>query len=221
MRTLRHLPRQRRKSCAIDEGPLHDAEAGGRADAFAAPSGRGGLRGGAESRGGHLTEDELIARLPGVSATIAAGEPCTERVFAAARDLRLVSRRGVGYDNVDLAAASHHGVAVADLTLSLICVVRRQLLQNDRSVRQGRWRAECMPGLWQAAVGMVGLGRIGRRVVKRCLGFGMRILAAEPKPDLEFVRRHGIGRNGGPGRLRRLARSVPAPLSQASLGSRG
>lgn len=153
--------------------------------------------------GRHLTEDELIARLPGVSATIAAGEPYTERVFATAPDLRLVARHGVGYDNVDVGAASRHGVpvtvtsgtnaeAVADLTLSLICAVRRQLLQNDRRVRQGRWQAESVPGLWQATVGIVGLGRIGRRVAKRCLGFDMRILAAAPKPDLEFVQRHGI-----------------------------
>jgi phosphoglycerate dehydrogenase-like enzyme len=151
----------------------------------------------------HLTEDELIARLPGVWATIAAGEPYTERVFAAAPDLRLVSRHGVGYDNVDLAAAGRHGVAVtvtsgtnaeavADLTMGLICAVRRKILQHDRGVRQGRWQAECVPGLWRATVGIVGLGRIGRRVVKRCLGFDMHILAAEPKPDLEFVERHAI-----------------------------
>ena len=154
--------------------------------------------------GRHLTEDELIARLPGVWATIAAGEPYTERVFAAAApDLRLVSRHGVGYDNVDLAAADRHGVAVtvtsgtnaeavADLTVGLMCAVRRQILQHDRGVRQGRWQAECVPGLWRATVGIVGLGRIGRRVVKRCLGFGMHILAAEPKPDLEFVEGHAI-----------------------------
>lgn len=151
----------------------------------------------------HLTEDELIARIPGVSATIAGGEPYTERVFTAAPDLRLVSRYGVGCDNVDLAAASRHRVAVtvtsgtnaeavADLTLSLMCAVRRQLLQNDRAVRRGRWLPECVPGLWWATVGIVGLGRIGRRVAKRCLGFDMRILAAEPKPDLEFVKGHGI-----------------------------
>lgn len=153
--------------------------------------------------GRQFTEDELIAGLPGVSATIAAGEPYTEWVFTAAPDLRLVARHGVGYDNVDVGAASRHGVAVtvtsgtnaeavAAFTLSLICAVRRQLLQNDRGVRQGRWQAECMPGLWRATVGIVGLDRIGRRVAKRCLGFDMRILAAELKSDLEFVKRHRI-----------------------------
>jgi phosphoglycerate dehydrogenase-like enzyme len=151
----------------------------------------------------HLTESELIARIPGVVAMIAAGEPYTERVFAAASDLKLVSRYGVGCDNVDLAAATRHRVAVtrtsetnseavADLTLGLMCAVRRQLLQNDRAVRAGRWLPECVPGLWRATVGIVGLGRIGRRVAKRCLGFDMRVLATKRRPDPEFTQRHGV-----------------------------
>jgi phosphoglycerate dehydrogenase-like enzyme len=149
------------------------------------------------------TEEELIARIPGVLAVIAGGEPYTERVFTAAPDLRLVSRYGVGCDNVDLAAASRHRVAVtvtsetnseaaADLTLSLMCAVRRQLLQNDRALRRGRWLPECVPGLWRATVGIVGLGRIGRRVAKRCLGFEMRVLAIKRRPDPEFAQRHGV-----------------------------
>lgn len=151
----------------------------------------------------HLTEDELIARIPGVLATIAGGEPYTERVFTAAPDLKLVSRHGVGCDTVDLAAASRHRVAVtvtsetnseavADLTLSLMCAVRRQLLQNDRAVRRGRWLPECVPGLWRATVGIVGLGRIGRRVAKRCVGFEMRVLATKRRSDSEFAQRYGV-----------------------------
>jgi phosphoglycerate dehydrogenase-like enzyme len=151
----------------------------------------------------HLTEDELVARISGVLVTIAAAEPYTERVFAAASDLRLVSRYGVGCDNVDVAAATRHRVAVtrtsetnseavADLTVSLMCAVRRQLLQNDRAVRAGRWLPECVPGLWRATVGIVGLGRIGRRVAKRCLGFDMRVIATMRRPDPEFAKSHGV-----------------------------
>jgi D-3-phosphoglycerate dehydrogenase / 2-oxoglutarate reductase len=151
----------------------------------------------------HLTEAELIARIPGIVAMIAAGEPYTERVFTAASDLRLVSRYGVGCDNVDLAAATRHRVAVtrtsetnseavADLTLSLMCAARRQLLQNDRAVRRGRWLPECVPGLWRATVGIVGFGRIGRRVAKRCLGFDMRVLATKRRPEPEFTQRYGV-----------------------------
>ena len=60
-----------------------------------------------------LTEDELIAQLPGVFATVAGGEPYTERVFASAPDLRIVARFGVGWDQVDVAAATRHKVVVA------------------------------------------------------------------------------------------------------------
>jgi phosphoglycerate dehydrogenase-like enzyme len=151
----------------------------------------------------HLTEDELVARIPGFVAIIGAGEPYTERVFAAAADLKLLSRYGVGCDNVDIAAATRRRVAVtrtsetnsdavADHALSLMCAVRRQLLRNDRAVRAGRWLPECVPGLWRATVGIVGLGRIGRRVAKRCLGFDMRVIAAMRRPDREFSKGHGV-----------------------------
>jgi D-3-phosphoglycerate dehydrogenase / 2-oxoglutarate reductase len=150
-----------------------------------------------------LTEDDLIAKLSGISATIAGGEPYTERVFRAAPDLRLVARHGVGYDSVDVAAATRHGVAVtvtagsnansvADFALTLMCAVRRKLLRLDRTVREGGWGSEMVPALWQSTVGIVGLGHIGRCVARRCLGFEMRVLATEPRPDMEFVRRYDI-----------------------------
>lgn len=153
--------------------------------------------------GGKLTEDELIEALPGVFATLASGEPYTEGVFKSAPDLRIVSRWGVGYDAVDLDAATRHGVAVcvaaganheavADYAVALMCALQRGLLQNHRLLTQGQWRTEFRPGLWRATVGIVGLGRIGQAVARRCLGFEMRILAYEPKPDHEFVRKHGI-----------------------------
>jgi phosphoglycerate dehydrogenase-like enzyme len=62
---------------------------------------------------GKLSEDELIAALPGVFATLAGSEPYTERVFRSAPDLRIVSRWGVGFDAIDVAAATRHGVLVA------------------------------------------------------------------------------------------------------------
>lgn len=150
-----------------------------------------------------LTEDELIVKLPGVCATIAGGEPYTERVFRAAPDLKLVARHGAGYDKVDLAAATRHGVvvtatpgsnanAVADLTIGLMCAVRRQLVRLDRLVREGGWGSDYVPALWGSTVGIVGLGHIGKCVAKRCLGFEMRVFATEPAPDMVFVRQHGI-----------------------------
>jgi phosphoglycerate dehydrogenase-like enzyme len=152
---------------------------------------------------GKLTEDELIAALPGVFATLASSEPYTERVFQQAPDLRVIARWGVGFDAIDLAAATRHHVpvctavganheAVADYALALMCALQRGVLANHRLLTAGHWRTEFRPGLWGATVGIVGLGRIGQAVARRCRGFEMRILAHETFPDFGFVREHGI-----------------------------
>jgi phosphoglycerate dehydrogenase-like enzyme len=152
---------------------------------------------------GKLTEDELIEALPGVFATLAGSEPYTERVFQHAPDLRIVSRWGVGFDAIDVAAATRHRVAVctaaganheavADYAFALMAALQRGLVRNHRLITSGAWRTDFHPGLWRATVGIVGLGRIGQAVARRCRGFDMRILAYEPNPDFVFVRQHGI-----------------------------
>jgi len=153
--------------------------------------------------GGKLTETELIEALPGVFGTLAGSEPYTARVFEQAPDLRVIARWGVGFDAIDVAAATRHGVAVctavganhetvADYALALMCALQRGVLQNHRLLTGGQWRTEFRPGLWRATVGIVGLGRIGQAVARRCRGFEMRILAYETAPDAAFVRAHGI-----------------------------
>jgi phosphoglycerate dehydrogenase-like enzyme len=73
-----------------------------------------------------------------------------------------------------------------------MCGLQRGLLQNHRLITGGRWKTEFRPGLWRATVGIVGLGRIGQAVARRCRGFSMTILAYEPYPDRAFVREHGV-----------------------------
>jgi D-3-phosphoglycerate dehydrogenase / 2-oxoglutarate reductase len=103
-----------------------------------------------------LTEDELIELLPGVFATIAGGEPYTERVFAAARGLKVVARMGVGYDKVDVAAATRYGVAVcmgfgtnhqavADHAFALMAGLANRLLAYHREVMEGAGAATFSP----------------------------------------------------------------------------
>jgi D-3-phosphoglycerate dehydrogenase len=153
---------------------------------------------------GHtLTEPELIGLLPGVFGTIAGGELYTERVFAAAPDLEVVARMGVGYDKVDVAAATRHGVAiamgfgtnheaVADHAFALIAALGNRLPSYHGEVMDGRWGGHFHPGLWRTTVGIIGLGRIGRALARRCLGFDMRILAYDAVPDPAYARAHGI-----------------------------
>ena len=105
-----------------------------------------------------LTGDELIGLLPGVFGTIAGGEPYTERVFAAAPELRVVARMGVGYDKVDVAAATRHRVAVtmgfgtnheavADHAFALMAGLANRLAAYHQEVMEGRWGGHFQPGL--------------------------------------------------------------------------
>ena len=155
------------------------------------------------TRGRLLTEEELIAALPGVSATMAGGEPYTERVFTSAPDLRLVSRFGVGYDQVDVAAATRNDTvvtigpgtnheAVADYAFGLMIGLACEMLPNHNLTASGGWSQSFHPGLWGRTVGIVGLGRIGRALAERCQGFRMRIVAHDPVPDHTYAAAHDI-----------------------------
>jgi D-3-phosphoglycerate dehydrogenase / 2-oxoglutarate reductase len=148
-------------------------------------------------------EAELIEGLRGVFATVAGVEPYTERVLRAAPDLEVIARFGVGYDQVDVPAATRHGVyvamafggnheSVADLTVTLMGAAARNVVAYHERVTAGGWGWEFRPGLWRATVGIVGLGRIGRAVARRCRGYEMRILAHDTVPDAAYARLHGI-----------------------------
>ncbi|HWU37451.1 MAG TPA: NAD(P)-dependent oxidoreductase, partial [Candidatus Acidoferrum sp.] len=144
------------------------------------------------------TEDELIAVLPGVFATIAGGEPYTDRVFRNAKDLQIVARYGVGYDKIDVAAATRHGVmiamafgtnheAVADSAFTLMAALVQKTVMHHVRVKEGGWGMDIHPGLWRMTVGIIGLGRIGKAMARRCPGFEMRVLAYDIRPDIVFA----------------------------------
>jgi D-3-phosphoglycerate dehydrogenase len=154
-------------------------------------------------QGRTLRADELSLLLAGCVASIAGSEPYGEAVFAAAPELKVVARMGVGYDAVDVAAASRHGVAVAmafgcnheavaDTTLTLMTALGNRLLDYHRQVVDGGWGGQVHQGLWRTTVGIVGLGRIGRAVARRCRGFEMRILAYDTVADPAYAAAEGI-----------------------------
>ncbi len=131
----------------------------------------------------------------------------TERVDAelldAAPRLRVVSQVAVGFDNIDVAAATARGVLVtntpgvltettADCAWALLLAAARRIAEGDRYTRSGRWRSwELQLFLGRdvhgATLGIVGLGRIGAAVARRARGFDMRLLYYDPvrRPDLE------------------------------------
>ena len=155
--------------------------------------------------GTHASEDELIALLAeGVDATIAGGEPYTRRVLEASPRLKHIARWGVGFDKVDIPAATELGVlvtttqgandwGVADHAVAMMLGLGHLLVENDREVRAGTWGRRVGMDLWRKTVGIVGLGRIGKGVAQRVSGFETRILAYEPYAvDEAFCGKYGV-----------------------------
>ncbi len=110
-----------------------------------------------------------------------------------AADLRVIGRAGVGVDNIDLEAATARGVAVlnapagntvsaAELTMALILSTMRRVAAADASMRSGAWARSNFKGveLRGRTLGLVGAGRIGGEVARRCRAFGMNVLAYDP-----------------------------------------
>lgn len=148
-------------------------------------------------------EAELIELIPGIDATIAGSEPYNDKTLVAARSLKVIARVGVGYDMIDVASATRHKVpvamafgtnheAVADHAFALLAALCNQLPTYHREIVAGRWGARFHRSLWQGTIGIIGLGRIGRALARRCAGFDMRILASDIAPDHDFARANGI-----------------------------
>jgi len=153
--------------------------------------------------GAQLVEDELLAILPGIKASLAGSEPYTARVLAANPSLRVIARVGVGYDAVDVAAATKQGIAVtttpgtnegsvAEHTFSLILGLTKNLVSQHLGVKTGGWPRGANIPLRGRTLGIAGLGRIGKAVAVRGAAFGMRLLAYDPFPDTAFAAHHHI-----------------------------
>jgi D-3-phosphoglycerate dehydrogenase len=150
-----------------------------------------------------MVEDELLAALDGIDAALAGSEPYSARVIAARPQLRVIARVGVGYDAVDVAAATAHGIAVtttpganhdsvAEHTFALLLGLSRDLVPQHLGVKSGGWPRRTTLPLRGAALGIAGLGRIGKAVALRGEAFGMKLLAYDPYPDHAFAAAHGI-----------------------------
>lgn len=149
------------------------------------------------------TEAELIALLDGVSGAIIANEPFTDRVMAAAPDLQVISRTGVGYDSIDVAAATRRGVvvcntpnvnrhAVAEWTLAMMLGCARHAVKNWSEVSSGGFHRFEGTELYGKTLGLAGLGGIGKEVARRAHAFGMILLAYEDFRDPDFAAQYGV-----------------------------
>jgi D-3-phosphoglycerate dehydrogenase / 2-oxoglutarate reductase len=152
-----------------------------------------------------MSEADLLEYLPGCLASLAGSEPYTRAVIekAAPAGLKVIARAGVGYDAIDLAAATDHGVAVcyapgtnqeavAEHAFMLMLALVRKLREQDIEVRKGLWPRRTVGNLRGNTLGIVGLGRIGKAVAQRAVPFGLQVLATEILPDHEFAKAHNV-----------------------------
>ncbi len=129
-------------------------------------------------------------------------EPMTRAALIQARDyLKVISRVGVGWDNIDLEAAAELGIliyrtsgvltqAVAELTIGLMLAALRSIALQDRNVRQGLWKKRMGGLLHNKMVGLIGFGAIGRRVGELAKAFGCEVVYYDPQPvSVDWARR--------------------------------
>jgi D-3-phosphoglycerate dehydrogenase len=146
-----------------------------------------------------LTPDELLELLRGVEIYVVGNARVPRMVIEQCPELRLISKYGVGVDNIDLPAAAERGVkvtnapganatSVAEMTIGLMIALSRKFKEIEQSLREGSWRL--VPGreLSGRTLGIVGLGNIGKQVAVRARAFGMRVLANDIVDYADFCR---------------------------------
>jgi len=156
-------------------------------------------------RNAQMTEAELLDQLPGCIASLAGSEPYNRTVIAtaAATGLKIIARAGVGYDGIDVQAATDHGVivtyapgtnheAVGETTLMLMLALAKSFVHQHTQIQAGRWPRRAYLPLRGQTLGLIGLGRTGKAVAIRAAAFGMKLLAVDPVRDDGFASKFNV-----------------------------
>ncbi|MFQ5520376.1 MAG: phosphoglycerate dehydrogenase [Candidatus Methylomirabilia bacterium] len=155
---------------------------------------------------GTLAEAELCRRMGDVEGLIVrSATKVTLKVLEAAHELVVVGRAGAGVDNIDVEAATEHGIivmnapgantiAVAEHAIGLLLALARKLPQAHGVLKSGRWEKARFAGveLYNKVLGIIGLGRIGSEVARRALGLRMRVIAHDPYLTAETGQKIGV-----------------------------
>lgn len=155
--------------------------------------------------GRRLTEEEAVEVLSGADAVIAGTEPLTENVLSQLHDLKIISRCGTGMNNVDLEAAKKLGIkvfntptihvdGVAELALTATLASLRKIVRNDRTVRTGEWKKNMGRSLFDKNIGIIGLGKVGRRFCVLLLPFTTNLFFYDPFLDEKTSDTNGVKR---------------------------
>jgi D-3-phosphoglycerate dehydrogenase len=153
-----------------------------------------------------LSETELVKIIPQYDALIVrSGTKVTPKIIEAGKNLKIIGRAGVGVDNVDLPTATKNGVivvnspegntvAAAEHSFAMLLTMTRQIPQAYAKLKGGTWDKKSFKGVevLNKTLGVVGLGKIGRRVASYALGMGMKVIASDPFVTEEYAKSLGV-----------------------------
>ena len=152
------------------------------------------------------SEKNLIKKLPDFDACTLRVSKLNEKILSKCRNLKVISRHGVGYDNVDLnyikknnitllITATANAVAVAEHVIYMMLSISKSINQYDQEVRNGNFKKNASSittfELFNKEILIVGFGRIGQNLIKRCKGFEMKVKVFDPFVDNDTIERFG------------------------------
>jgi D-3-phosphoglycerate dehydrogenase len=147
--------------------------------------------------------EDMTRAVKGIDGIVAGSDNYSAPVIEAADRLKAIVRVGVGYDTVDLAAATAKGIqvgttpgtnhhAVADYAFGLLLASARRIVQHHATTAAGQWVRVAGPDVYGKTIGIVGLGAIGKGVARRARGFDMTVLACDVYKDEPFAQANGV-----------------------------
>ena len=150
-----------------------------------------------------LNEKEMLILIKDADGIIIGIDKLNVEIIRQTYNLKVISKYGVGVDNIDIKAATEQGIvvtntptanidAVADITFALMLALARRIPEANRETKAGNWKKFIGTSVWRKKLGVIGLGKIGRQVVKRARGFEMEILCYDIIQDEEFARQFGV-----------------------------
>jgi len=150
-----------------------------------------------------LDEREMLLLIKDVDGIIIGIDKLNVEIIRQTCNLKVISKYGVGVDNIDIKAATEQGIvvtntpmanidAVADIAFALMLALARKIPEANRETKAGNWKKFIGTSVWRKKLGVIGLGKIGRQVVKRAQGFEMEILCYDIIQDEEFARQFGV-----------------------------
>ena len=129
----------------------------------------------------------------------------TADIIEAGKNLKVIGRAGIGVDNIDLRAATEHGIivvnapgsnsiSVVELTIGHMISIARKLVEADKHVRSGQWNRKAFKGteLMGKTLGLIGFGRIGSEVARRAQVFGMDVIIYDPYVNRKVAEEMGV-----------------------------